>query len=76
VRKCTYADYGASHPVTGDKISASAPITLASAGDYKNADTTLTGWTTAITSGDILQFYVNSATDITSVVVELQLTRA
>lgn len=78
VQRCTYAQYdgGSSHPVTGDKISASAPITLASAGDYKNQDTTLTGWTTSLAAGDIVRFYVSSATAITNVTFMLNIQRA
>jgi hypothetical protein len=39
-------------PSSADKISASAPVTLSSA--QVNQSSSLTGWTTAIASGDIL----------------------
>ena len=62
VWKCTYSqfDAGGTHPVSGDKITASAPPTISSA--TKSQDSTLTGWTTAFAAGDILAFNVNSAT--------------
>jgi hypothetical protein len=53
VWKDTYANYP---PVVGDKISASAPITLSSA--QKSQDTTLTGWTLSVAAGDTLAFNV------------------
>lgn len=66
VQKVTYALYGPpTHPVTGDKISASAPPTISAA--TKAQDSTLTGWTTAIAAGDVLAFNVTSVTSITRV---------
>lgn len=41
-------------PTVADKISASAPITLSTA--QSSIDTTLTGWTLAVTAGDRLAF--------------------
>lgn len=75
VWKCTYAqfDAGATHPVSGDKITASAPPTISSA--TKSEDTTLTGWTTSFSAGDILAFNVNSATSITRVTLSLKYTK-
>jgi hypothetical protein len=75
ILKCTYAlyDAAATHPVIGDKINASAPPTIASA--TKSADTTLTGWTTAITAGDILGFFVSSASTVTRATVMLKVSR-
>lgn len=75
IRKCSYADFdaGATHPVAGDKITASAPLTLTSAA--KSQDTTLTGWTTSFSTGDIFEFVVNSATTITWVEITLAVTK-
>ncbi len=75
VFKCTYANFDASstHPVAGDKITASAPPTISTA--TKSQDSTLTGWTTSISAGDILAFNVNSATTITRVTISLKITR-
>jgi hypothetical protein len=73
--KCTQAqfDAGATHPVVGDKITASAPPTISSA--TNSQDSTLTGWTTAIAAGDILAFNVDSVTSMQRVTVDLKVTR-
>lgn len=76
VFKCTYAqfDAGSTHPVSGDKITASAPPTISSA--TKAQDSTLTGWTTSISAGDILAFNVNSVTTLTRVTLSLKVTKS
>ncbi|MHA1787843.1 MAG: hypothetical protein ACTSXT_01320 [Candidatus Helarchaeota archaeon] len=73
--KCSYSDYdaGSTHPVDGDSITASAPPTLSSA--TKSEDSTLTDWTKSITAGDVLGFNVDSCTDITKVVLILEVTK-
>jgi len=73
--KCTYAqfDAGATHPVVGDKITASAPPTITTG--VKSADPTLAGWTKTIAAGDILAFNVDSVATIQRVTVTLQYTR-
>ena len=73
VWKCTYAqfDAGATHPVAGDKITASAPPTVSAA--TKAEDTTLTGWTTTLNEGDILAFNVDSASTIQRATLSLKL---
>ena len=50
--KCSYSDYdaGSTHPVSGDSITASAPPTISSV--VKAQDSTLAGWTTAISADD------------------------
>ena len=62
--KCTYAqwDAGATHPVSGDKITASAPLAISSA--LKNQSSSLTGWTTMVSAGDILVPNVSSVASI------------
>lgn len=72
VWKCTYADFdaGGTHPVSGDKITASAPPTISSA--TKSQDSTLTGWTTTFSAGDIFGFNVNSAATIRRVTLSLK----
>lgn len=67
VWKDTYANYS---PVDADSITASAPATISSS--TKSQDSTLTGWTTSITSGDILRFNVDSCTSITRVCISMQ----
>jgi hypothetical protein len=75
IYKTSYASYdaGASHPAVGDKITASAPPTISSA--TKSSDSTLTGWTTAISAGDLLAFNVDSATTIARVTIALTVSR-
>lgn len=68
--KTPYASYP---PTVADKITASAPPTI-TASD-KSQDTTLTGWTTTITSGDTLRFNVDSVSAITRVTLSLQVTK-
>ena len=65
--KRPYATYP---PTVADKITASAPPTLAAA--VKGQDVTLTGWTVAIAAGDVLAFNVDSCT--AGIRVMLQLT--
>lgn len=66
--KDTYANYP---PVVGDTITAAAKPTISAA--TKSQNTTLTGWTTSITAGDILGFNVDSATTVTKVTVSLKI---
>jgi hypothetical protein len=64
--KDVFANYP---PTDADSITASAPPTLSSASSSQ--DSTLTGWTTAISANDVLGFNVDSATTVTRVVVQL-----
>lgn len=66
VWKDTYANYP---PTDLDSITASAPPTLSSA--TKSQDTTLTGWTTAVTAGTVYGFNVDSVTSCTRVTLML-----
>lgn len=68
--KDTYANFP---PDNADSITASAPPTITTA--QKSQDSTLTGWTTAITAGDILAFNVDSCTTITRVTISLKVTK-
>lgn len=68
--KDTYANYP---PVDADSITASAVPTISSA--VKSVDTTLTGWTTSITAGDILGFNVDSASTVQRVTISLEVLR-
>jgi len=62
--KCSYSDWdgGSTHPVNGDSICASAEPAITSS--TKSTDSSLSGWTTAITAGDILWFNVDSAATV------------
>jgi hypothetical protein len=61
-------------PTNSNSITASAPPTLSSA--QRATDSTLTGWTTAISAGDVLGFEVDSATTVTSVVLTIKVKKA
>lgn len=65
--KDTYANYP---PTDADSITSSAPVTISTA--TKSQDTTLTGWTVALTKGDILRFNVDSITTLTRVGIFLK----
>jgi len=54
-------------------IAGTAKPTLSSV--QKNRTTTLTGWTTAITAGDILEFNVDSVATVVRVTLSLTVTR-
>lgn len=60
-------------PTGADSITASAKPTLSSA--QKSQDTTLTGWTTALTAGDILRFNVDSVNTVRRVTLSLYVTK-
>lgn len=70
VWKDTYANYP---PTVADTITASAPVTISAA--TKSIDTTLTGWMTGITAGDVLAFNVDSCSTITKLNVQLKVER-
>ena len=72
VWKDTYANYP---PTVADTITASAKPTLSSA--TKSQDTTLTGWTTSVSAGDIFGFNVDAlATNVTRVHLILKINRS
>lgn len=65
--KDTYANFP---PTNADSITAAAPPTITAA--QKSQDSTLTGWTTSVSAGDILAFNVDSCTTITRVTLNLK----
>lgn len=68
--KCTFAQFdNSTHPVAGDKITASAPPTISSGVSYH--DTTLTGWTRSLSKGDILRFNIDSSSTVTRASISL-----
>ena len=69
VWKDTYANYP---PTVADTIAASAKPTLSTA--IKNQDSTLTGWTTSVTAGDVFGFNIDSASTSTVILVVLEIT--
>ena len=68
--KDTYSNFP---PDDDDTITGGAEPTIAAA--TKSQDTSLVGWETAIASGDILRFNVDSAATVTRVTVSLVLLR-
>jgi hypothetical protein len=69
--KDTQANYP---PTDADSITASAQLTISSA--TKAEDTTLTGWTTAISAGDWLFFNVDSVTSAKFCTITLKVKKA
>lgn len=68
IKKSTYASF----PTTSSIVASAAPsITTA----QKNTSTTLTGWTTSISAGDVVEISVTSVTSLTRCVIQLQVTR-
>jgi hypothetical protein len=68
VKAASYGDF----PTT-TSIVASAPPTLSTA--QKNESYVLTGWTTAIAKGTILEFVLDSVATLNRVILELQVER-
>lgn len=68
--KDTYANFP---PTDADTITASAPVTISSA--QKATDTTLTGWTTSVTAGDIIRVNVDSASTVTRFTLAIRVKR-
>lgn len=68
--KDTYANYP---PTDADSITASAPVAITAA--TKGTDSTLTGWTKAVTAGDVIRINVDSCATITRVSLALYLSR-
>jgi hypothetical protein len=69
VKKSDYSTF----PTTSS-IVASAKPTLSSA--QKAANTTLTGWTTGLASGDILEFNLDSVTTCKRIMLKIQITKS
>lgn len=67
--KDTFANFP---PTAADSITDANKPTLTAAQKYE--DTTLTGWITAVTAGDVLAFNIDSAATITRLTVELEIT--
>lgn len=70
IKKVAYASF----PGSLTSIVASAKPTLSSS--QKSTDATLTGWTTSVSAGDILEYTVDSITTCTRVTVALKMQAA
>jgi hypothetical protein len=68
--KDTYANFP---PTVADTITGSAKPTISASN--KGNSSTLTGWTTTITAGDILYFNVDSCSTITQVTLTMEVTK-
>ena len=66
--------FSAAPPTVADTITGSAKPTLSSA--VKATSSTLTGWTTSVTAGDIIGFNVDSASTITRVTLVINITKS
>jgi hypothetical protein len=66
VWKDIYANYP---PTVADTITASAKPTITTT--TKSEDSTLTGWTTSVTAGDVFGFNVDSVTSLKRVAIEI-----
>lgn len=62
--------FGSFPPLVANSITASAKPTISAAITYN--DVTLTGWTTAITAGDVLAFALVSCSSFTQIEIVLQ----
>lgn len=60
-------------PTVADTITASAKPTLNNAASY--SDTTLTGWTTSLSAGDILRVNIDSADDVSRFTLAIRIKR-
>lgn len=70
-----YGDSWANYPPnSADSITASAKPTLSN--QRNSEDTTLSGWTTDFSEGDVYVFNVDSASTVTRVTLELKYTKA
>lgn len=66
--------YSSYPPTNTESITSASPPTLTTA--TKSEDSTLTGWTTSLSEGDILRFNVDSASTVTRLTVVLEVIRA
>lgn len=65
------APYASFPPTVANTITASDKPTLSTAQKY--SDTTLTGWTTTVSAGDVFAFHVDSISTITRLSLELDI---
>ena len=75
---CSYAafDAGVTHPVSGDKITSSAPPTLSSVTKNQDANLVAESWTVSVTAGTVLAFNVTSAATVQRLVLSLKITKS
>ena len=66
------APYGSYPPTVANTITAAAKPTISSGVKYQ--DSTLTGWTTSVSAGDVLAFRVDSSAILTYIAIILEIT--
>lgn len=73
--KCSEANYdgGATHPVAGDSITGGNKPTIV--GGSKYTDTSLVGWTVALTQGDVIWYNIDSIGTFTAITIALKVRR-
>lgn len=79
VEQCsqTAFDGGATHPVSGDKITSSTPPTITTSTKNGNTgDTTLSSWNVYLTNQNVVAFSVTSCTTITNLTLALRVTHS
>ena len=60
-------------PINADSITGSSPVTIV--GTDKSTDAVLTGWSTALSEGDVLWFNIDSCSVITQLYIQLKVTK-
>lgn len=77
VMRCTYAEFdaGSTHPVIGDKITASLPPTI-NPSLYKTNVTSIATWSASLTNGNVVAFRTITNTAATTLTLSLQVTHA
>lgn len=74
IYKTTYAAYDVTtHPLVADKITGTSKPTISSATKY--TDSTLSGWTVAISAGDVLAFNIDSVATIQRLTATLNVSK-
>ena len=73
--RCTYSqfDSGVTHPVVSDSITGGNPLTITAS---DKSQSTLAGWSLAISAGDILAFDVLSNSVITRLTISITMQRS
>lgn len=67
------SSYAAYPPTVANSIVGSSPPTVTA--DVKSSDSTLAGWTTAISAGDILRFSITNTTPVSRCTVSFKIVR-
>lgn len=75
VWKNTYANFSPTVPSNANTITGGAEPKITSSATNKAQSSSMSGWTTSISAGDILRFNVDSVTNITRATLVLTLSR-